>query len=171
MKDVSLPRPVIVFIGGGLGACLRALFLAWLAPWGGVLPVPVLLVNILGAFVLGLVYVLADEAGLLRADTRLFLAVGLLGGFTTFSTFGWGAATLLGQGGHWGVAALYLAVSVVGGVLSIRVALTVGRVAVLALERGAVGVLGRLDARGLRRTGTAHEDIATIEAEDREESA
>ena len=161
-------RPVIAFVGGGLGACLRALLLAWLAPWGATLPAPVLLANLLGAFVLGLVYVLADEAGLLRAETRLFLAVGVLGGFTTFSTFGWGADLLLAHGRHWLAALLYLSASVAGGVSAVWAGLLAGRELVALLERAAVALLGRLDERGARRHGGSRVDMATIEAENRE---
>lgn len=164
-------RALLVFVGGGSGASLRALLLVWLQPWSASLPIPVLLANLLGAFILGLVFVLADEAGLLRAETRLFLAVGVLGGFTTFSTFGWGADLLLAHGAHWAAGLSYLAASMIGGVVAVSVGLLAGRELVALLERGAVALLGRLDERGLRRTGTARADLATIEAEDREESA
>lgn len=164
-------RPIIVFVGGGLGACARAVLLAWLAPWGAVLPVPVLIANVLGAFILGVVFVLADEAGLLRAETRLFLAVGVLGGFTTFSTFGWGADLLLAHGSHVAAGLTYLAASMIGGVVAVGAGLLAGRELVAALERAAVALLGRLDERGPRRTRGARDDMAAIEAEDREESA
>jgi len=163
-------RPLTVFVGGGVGASLRAALLAWGAPWGTVLPVPVLVANALGAFVLGLVFVLADEAGLLRAEARLFLAVGVLGGFTTFSTFAWGADLLVAQGARWVVALVYLAASVGGGVLAVSAGLATGR-----------GLADRLDARRRRRAGGGaargrgrpgpRADIGAIEAEDREESA
>ena len=139
-------RAATVFVGGGGGACLRALVLAWLAGWDGLFPASVLLVNVVGSFVLGVVYVLADEAGLLRAPTRLFLAVGLLGGFTTFSTFGWGADALAGQGAT-GAAALYVGASMLGGVLALGLGLVAGRELIQALERAALAVLRRLDAR------------------------
>ncbi len=57
-----------------------------------------LIVNVLGSFLLGSIFVLADETGLLGARVRLFLAVGILGGFTTFSTFGWDADLLFADG-------------------------------------------------------------------------
>jgi CrcB protein len=147
-------RPLIVFLGGGIGASLRALLLLWLAPWGAVLPAPVLVANVLGAFVLGLVFVLADEAGLLRAETRLFLAVGVLGGFTTFSTFGWGADQLLARGAV-GAALIYLGSSLVGGVVGVTAGLAMAR-ALASTPRA--------------RRGNALADVASIEAEDREES-
>lgn len=147
-------RPLIVFLGGGIGASLRALLLLWLAPWGAVLPAPVLVANVLGAFVLGLVFVLADEAGLLRAETRLFLAVGVPGGFTTFSTFGWGADQLLARGAV-GAALIYLGSSLVGGVVGVTAGLAMAR-ALASTPRA--------------RRGNALADVASIEAEDREES-
>lgn len=165
-------RPVLVFIGGGLGACARGLLFAWLAPLGTVLPIPVLLANVLGAFVLGVIVVLADEAGLLHAETRLFLAVGVLGGFTTFSTFGWGVDLLFAQGpGGAGAALVYLVASVMGGAVAISVGLVAGRELVLVLEHEAERLLARLQERGLRRPGKARFDVTAIEDEDREESA
>ncbi len=164
-------RAVLVFVGGGSGACLRALLLAWLMPLSATLPIPVLIANVLGAFVLGMVFVLADEAGLLRAEARLFLAVGVLGGFTTFSTFGWDADLLLAHGAHWVAGVVYVAASVIGGVVGVSLGLWAGRELVALLERGAVTLLGRLDERGMRRTGSARADMASIEAEDREETA
>src|ERR671937_1484990 len=159
-------RAVIVFVGGGIGSCLRAVVLAWLSPWSTWLPV--LLVNLVGSFVIGLVFALADEAGLLRAETRLFVVVGVLGGFTTFSTFGWGADLLAGRGAG-GIALAYVVASVVGGVAAAGAGVVAGREVVVALERAAVGLLGRLDERGLRQRGTARRDMASSAAENRED--
>src|SRR5205085_7547065 len=163
-------RAVIVFVGGGIGSCLRAVVLAWLSSWSTWLPV--LLVNLVGSFVIGVVFALADEAGLLRSETRLFVAVGMLGGFTSFSTFGWGADLLAGRGAG-GIALAYVVASVVGGPAVAGAGVVAGREIVVALERAAVGLLGRLDERGLRRT-TPQRETASSEAEqreDREESA
>ncbi len=161
-------RVLIVFIGGGTGACLRALLLAGLASWGTTSPV--LLANLIGSFLLGVVYVLADEAGLLRMHTRLFIAVGVLGGFTTFSTFGWGADLLVAHG-QGGVAFQYLVASIGGGVAAVIVGLMAGRQLVLLLERWAMTVLNRLGERGSRRGGGTTTALDSIEAEDREASA
>src|SRR5437870_577727 len=128
-------RVVIVFMGGGVGSCLRAIVLSWLAPWSAWLPV--LLINLVGSFVLGMVFAMADEAGLLRTETRLFVAVGVLGGFTTFSTFGWGA-DLLAARGAGGIAIAYVAASVIGGVAAVGAGVVAGREIVAALERAAV---------------------------------
>jgi fluoride exporter len=161
-------RVVIVFVGGGIGSCLRAVVLAWLSAWSTWLPV--LLVNLVGSFVIGLVVALADEAGLLRAETRLFVAVGVLGGFTTFSTFGWDVALLAGRGAG-GLALVDVVASVVGGVAAAGAGVVAGREVMGALERAAVGLLGRLDERGPRRMGTARRESAAGPRQDREESA
>ena len=158
-------RAAIVFVGGGIGACLRAVLLSALSSWGRPFPAAVLLANLLGAFILGIVYVLADEAGLLRVETRLFLAVGVLGGFTTFSTFGWGADTLLAHGAHMVAGLLYVATSVVGGIVAVLLGLVAGRALVAALERRGVVVPARPAVRGARA------DMAAVEAEDRDEPA
>jgi CrcB protein len=163
-----MQRLGIVFLGGGIGSCLRAVLLVWLAPTGAT--VPVLLINLFGAFALGVVFVLADEAGLLRVQARLFLAVGVLGGFTTFSTFGWGADLLLAQ--HDTTLALgYLAASVAGGGAAVAAGLVAGRELVVGLERLAIGLLGRLEQSGRGRSGEARAAMDTQETEDREESA
>jgi CrcB protein len=160
-------RILLVFLGGGVGAALRALLLWQLSGWNSYLPASVLLVNLIGAFVLGMIFVLADEAGLLRASTRLVLAVGVLGGFTTFSTFGWGTDLLVGSGQSL-AALIYLVASVAGGVLAVGLGMIAAREAVGLLERGALAVLQRLNARGHRRFGDVRVDMASIEAENRE---
>lgn len=82
-------RWLILFAGGGLGAILRFALALWVDqraqvpfPWG------TLAVNVVGCFAIGLLATFADEHRVLTPSLRLFLVAGLLGGFTTFSTFG-----------------------------------------------------------------------------------
>ncbi len=117
-RDLPL-RVLLVFLGGGAGASLR--YLAGLvvpATWAAPLPLAILLINLLGASGLGCVFTLADEARLLGARTRLTVAVGMLGGFTTWSTFMTGAV-LLARAGYPLVATLYLLASLAGGPLAV----------------------------------------------------
>jgi len=51
------------------------------------LPISTFIINILGSFALGLIYVLGNEKGLLDSTTYLAISIGFLGGFTTFSSF------------------------------------------------------------------------------------
>jgi len=88
---------LLVALGGALGATLRYLVTSWVQqrvdffPWG------TLAVNLLGSFLIGVVLELTVR-GFLSSQARLFLAVGLLGGFTTFSSFSWETLALLEDG-------------------------------------------------------------------------
>ncbi|WP_245969796.1 fluoride efflux transporter CrcB, partial [Calidithermus roseus] len=62
-------------------------------------PWSTLLINVSGSFLIGIVLELSLK-GALSGEARLFLAMGLLGGYTTFSTFSWETLTLV-QGGEW----------------------------------------------------------------------
>lgn len=79
-------------------------------------PVATLAINMAGSFLLGLLLHVAG-AGRISPQVATALAVGLLGGFTTYSTFSVEAFTL-GRTDRLGLAALYVAVSVVGGLLA-----------------------------------------------------
>ena len=88
----------------GLGGFLGAIFRYWVAGRiqdlsGSIgFPYGTLVVNILGCFVLGLLTYLIDARGLLNPESRAFLVVGLLGAFTTFSTFSLESFNLLSRG-------------------------------------------------------------------------
>lgn len=86
---VYLSQALVVGLGGFLGSVLRFMVGGWaqrLAPLGG-FPVGTLAVNVCGCLAIGLLGGLADQRQWLDAGQRLFLLVGVLGGFTTFSSF------------------------------------------------------------------------------------
>ena len=88
-----------IAIGGAIGACLRfALSEAMLHLFGRAFPFGTLLVNILGSFVLGLLYGLFMTEQLSPNPWRIFVGIGVLGAFTTFSTFSMDTVLLLQQG-------------------------------------------------------------------------
>ena len=88
-----------VGIGGAVGACLRyACNEAALNVFGRSFPFGTLLVNILGSFVLGLLYALISQGTLATTPWRALIAIGLIGAFTTFSTFSLDTVLLLQQG-------------------------------------------------------------------------
>lgn len=122
---------VLVFVGGGLGSVLRLLLSQWLTPveWdkaGPPFPYGTLAVNLVGCLIIGLA---AGWCG--RRDwTRSFLLIGVLGGFTTFSTFGLDTARML-LAGHAGRAVLYVGLSVLGGLAATFIAI---RFAALPLD-------------------------------------
>jgi len=83
---------------------------------GGAFPYGTLLINLSGCFLLGLIGQLTLNRMLISSDMRMAISVGLLGGFTTFSSFGWETAKML-EGGEWLRASTYISASVVAGLL------------------------------------------------------
>jgi len=79
-------------------------------------PLGTLIVNIIGCFFIGIVFGFFDK-GQMSHEWKLFLATGLLGGFTTFSAFSMETFTLFREG-HTGHAFLYIIASVVLGLLA-----------------------------------------------------
>jgi CrcB protein len=109
----------LVFVGGGFGSVLRyGLSLGVLRlGWTG-FPVATLAVNIMGGFLMGLLAGWFAFRGGGPQAWRLFLTTGLMGGFTTFSTFSL-ETVLLFEEGRVGVAAAYVGLSVALSVLGL----------------------------------------------------
>lgn len=80
-----------------------------------VFPSGTLLVNLAGCFAIGLIYGLSERNDWMNEDWKLFLAIGLCGGFTTFSSFSYENVRLI-RDGQYGLAFLYIAASVLLGV-------------------------------------------------------
>ena len=108
-----------VFIGGGIGAVLRyltgVLFVQYLKFH---IPLPTFVVNVVGCFILGFVYVLCLEKFQLNPALKLLITVGFCGGLTTFSTFSFEIFDMI-QNLQYIHAALYTIVSLVIGVLAV----------------------------------------------------
>jgi len=90
MKNGTQAMSKYLFIG--LGGCLGSVCRYGLAGYvyrvaGDRFPYGTLAVNVLGCFTIGLLMMLFEERWLVQPNVRLFLTVGILGGFTTFSTF------------------------------------------------------------------------------------
>lgn len=106
---------LLVAAGGAVGSVLRWWLSAAIHRAAGVpFPWGTLAVNVIGSFVVGYVGLLGAERVLGTHAARLFVIVGLLGGFTTFSAFSWESVMLL-RDGRWVWALGYVAVSVVAG--------------------------------------------------------
>jgi len=95
-----LKNIVLVGMGGFVGSVLRYLISGWAQGWmkNAVFPVGTATVNILGCMVIGLLGGLAESSQMFSPQLRLFLFLGLLGGFTTFSTFGYETMALVRDG-------------------------------------------------------------------------
>ena len=96
MNAGYLTQIMIVGAGGFVGSALRFAVSGWaqrLAATGG-FPYGTLLVNVLGCLMIGLLGGLAEFRQVLEPGQRLFLMIGVLGGFTTFSTFAYETLSL-----------------------------------------------------------------------------
>jgi CrcB protein len=120
---------ILVFIGGGLGAALRhGINLLSLRLVGTAWPFGTLFINVTGSILMGIVAATFALKLSLPPTARLFVATGILGGYTTFSTFSL-ETTLLIERGQAGMALLYVLGSVLLGVAG----LFAGMLAVRAL--------------------------------------
>ncbi|MDI3470461.1 MAG: Fluoride ion transporter CrcB [Pseudolabrys sp.] len=112
---------LIVFLGGGVGAALRHGFNLAFSRWlGTAFPYATLWENVSGSLVMGLLVAAFAFKSEIPQHMRLFLTTGILGGYTTFSTFSLDTA-LLYERGALGTAALYVALSMmlsVGGLFA-----------------------------------------------------
>jgi fluoride exporter len=144
--DVALT----IAVGGALGAMARyGVATAWPhAP--GTFPWATFSVNVLGCLLIGaLMVVLTEIVGRPHRLTRPFLGVGILGGFTTFSTYAVETDQLL-TGGDPQLALLYLFGTVAAALLAVQVGIVATRLATRTLTV----VLTRARTRARRRKGT-----------------
>jgi CrcB protein len=108
-----------VALGAAVGANLRYGLSLWAAQrWGAAFPYGTLLINVSGSFLIGLLLVLATSRITLSEPARLLLVTGLLGGFTTFSSFSYETFSLM-LSGNLREAALYMLGSVALGLLGV----------------------------------------------------
>ncbi len=104
-------RLLLIALGGAIGTGLRyltALFAVhW---WGDQFPYGTLIVNLFGAFAIGLVQEIATRTLLVPDDARLFITTGIMGGLTTYSTFSFETVRLM-ELGAWNRALINVAVT------------------------------------------------------------
>ena len=122
-----MTRLMLVCLGGALGSGARYLVSVWmLGAFGAAFPWGTLAVNLAGSFVLAALLVVASTSTALPASAWIGLSAGVLGGFTTYSTFSYETFRYL-QDGAWDRAALYAGVTVVGGLLACTLGFAAGR--------------------------------------------
>jgi CrcB protein len=122
-----LGRTLLVGAGGFVGAAVR--YLA-----GGLVyrflptsfPYATFLINVSGCFAIGALAVLAEERFVVGAGARLFWMVGVLGGYTTFSTFGYETLALIREGSQ-AAALLNAAGQLLLGLLAVWLGMVVAR--------------------------------------------
>ena len=110
---------IFVVMGGALGTAARYGLGCWISgKWIHNFPLHTFLVNITGAFLLGLFNALFMDKLTLSPEMRLAMTAGFLGAFTTFSAFGYETIMLI-KDGHIGTAGIYTLASIVVGFLGV----------------------------------------------------
>ena len=119
---------LVVGLGGGFGSIARYLTQKWFNeiyphpfPWG------TLSVNLVGCFLIGVIYGISEKTSLLSPQMRLLLVTGLCAGFTTFSTFAFENLTLLRSGDN-----LYFIIYTLASVV-LGIACVFGGIAIMKL--------------------------------------
>ncbi|MCK5518543.1 MAG: fluoride efflux transporter CrcB [Alphaproteobacteria bacterium] len=116
-----------IALGGGLGSVLRHYAVNTVTGiFGDAFPYGILLVNVLGSFIIGAIMETMALKWQVPLETRAFLVTGLLGGFTTFSTFSFDVLRLI-ETNQYITAALYVFLSVALSLTAIFVAVYIVR--------------------------------------------
>jgi CrcB protein len=110
---------LLVGSGGFIGSVMRYMVQYYMEksltstfPWGTIIA------NIAGSFIIGIVFALAEKGNLMNAEWRIFLAVGICGGFTTFSSFAYNNLTMLNERA-WGSLLLNIGGNLFLGILAV----------------------------------------------------
>ena len=120
---------LVVFVGAGVGGMLRHFMNIWIARLAGThFPLHTLVINVTGSMIMGMVAAWFALKGGAAGHTRLFLATGILGGYTTFSAFSLDAV-LLWERHDYLLAAYYVGGSVAGSLLGLVAGLWIVRTA------------------------------------------
>jgi CrcB protein len=123
----------LIAVGAALGAIARYMLAQWVATrFGTSFPYGTLIINLTGSFLLGLIYTVLLRVNPASAPlARAFLGIGLLGGYTTFSSFSYETSQLLFEGNILG-AVINPVLSVLGGILLCILGIVLGTVVTTA---------------------------------------
>jgi len=109
-------------------AILRYLISGWAQNGATTFPLGTLTVNVLGSFILSSILFISEYRGVISDETRIFLTIGLLGAFTTMSTFSYESFRLLESRDFF-----YLALNIIGTIFLTMFAVYIGKVLVITL--------------------------------------
>jgi CrcB protein len=121
-----MQKLLLIFVGSGFGGVLRYALAGWTQRLtGGVFPLGTLLVNVTGCLLIGFLTAAFGGRILVREEHRVALLIGLLGGYTTFSTFGLETFALLNDG-QYGRAGVNVVASVAVGLVAVWIGYRLG---------------------------------------------
>jgi fluoride exporter len=113
--EERLDKYLVVLTGAGLGGLARYLAGTWIMEkYGGRFPLGTFIINVTGSFLIGVLMTLLTERWQPHPNWRLFLVVGVLGGYTTFSSFEYETYQAARDGAPW-IGLLYVTGSVILG--------------------------------------------------------
>ena len=121
-----MPPWLIIGIGSFIGGILRYWVSGWVQSSALTFPLGTLVVNFIGSLVLSLIMYLSEHAGLFSEEIRIFWTIGLLGSFTTMSTFSYESFRLLEQNEN-----MLFGLNMVGTVILTLAAVYLGKLVVL----------------------------------------
>jgi fluoride exporter len=111
---------LIIGAGGFAGAMARYAVAVWIGQrWGRSFPLGTFTINVSGSFLIGLLMYLLTEKLMVNPQWRLFLIVGFLGAYTTFSTFEYETGELI-KDGEWMFALLNVTGSMIAGFIALK---------------------------------------------------
>ncbi len=119
-------RTLIVAVGGMAGALSRYFLQGWILDRTGPSVIALFVVNISGAFAIGLIATLAQERGVITPEVRLLLTTGFLGAYTTFSSWMFESVQLI-EAGEIARAAANVLGSVAAGLLAVWLGIVLAR--------------------------------------------
>ena len=123
-----MDKILMIGVGGGLGSIVRYLLSTSIQSKleNASFPFGTIVVNIAGCLVIGFLSYLSDVKGVISSDLRMFLFIGVLGGFTTFSTYMFELAEQL-RDAQWLAASGYFALHNLGGWAAMILGLMIGK--------------------------------------------
>ena len=114
-----MDKYLVVLAGAGLGGLTRYVAGTWImAKYGGRFPLGTFVINITGAFLIGVLMTVLTQRFHPHPNWRLFIVVGFLCGYTTFSSFEYETYQAMRDGERW-LGLIYVAGSVVLGYLGV----------------------------------------------------
>lgn len=115
-----------VALGGAIGAVSRYALSGWINAWFGPGTLAIFVINVSGSFLIGVFMTVAEDRILISPDIRRFVAIGVLGGYTTFSTWMYESMQLVETGDYLRATANGLG-SLIAGLVAVYVGMVVGR--------------------------------------------